>query len=98
MTPEQSLSTTAGLNIDQANANDGKLEPGITFGSQSGEGIASKRTSGGNEKGLDFYTGSTARLMIKKDGHVGIGTASSDRSWTVQGLAGDAPNGKCDER
>jgi hypothetical protein len=96
MTPEQSLSTTAGLNIDQANANDGKLEPGITFGSQSGEGIASKRTSGGNEKGLDFYTGTTARLSITKDGNVGIGTASADRSLTVQGVAGTYLNVKAD--
>jgi hypothetical protein len=96
MIPEQSLSIAAGLNIDQTNANDGKLDPGITFGSQSGDGIASKRTSGGNETGLDFYTGATARLSITKEGKVGIGTASPDRSLTVQSAAGTYLNVKAD--
>ncbi len=59
-----------------------KPNPSIIFGQtsddpnvpQSGEGIASKRTSGGNQNGLDFYTGSTARLSITNVGNVGIGT------------------------
>jgi hypothetical protein len=45
---------------------------------------------------LDFYTGTTARLSITKDGNVGIGTASADRSLTVQGVAGTYLNVKAD--
>ena len=92
--PEQDLSVNAGLNVDQANANDGKLGPGILFGSKSGEGISSKRTNGGNEAGLDFYTAASARLSITKDGKVGIGTPNPNRLLTIQGAAGTYLNVK----
>jgi hypothetical protein len=42
--------------IDPRGLNSGTLVPGVTFGDSSGEGIASKRTSGGNRYGLDLYT------------------------------------------
>jgi hypothetical protein len=55
--------------------NSGALSPGLrTCG--GGEGISSKRTSGGNQYGLDLYTNNTARMSISKDGNVGIGTTS----------------------
>lgn len=38
------------------------------------EGIGSKRTAGGNQWGLDFYTSGANRLSIKNNGYVGIGT------------------------
>lgn len=50
---------------------------GLRFGNTgtlSGEGIASKRTGGGNQYGLDFYTGYTSRMAITNAGNVGIGT------------------------
>lgn len=59
--------------IDPTSANAGALLPGLTFGSFSGEGIASKRTAGGNQYGLDFYTYGTNRLSITQTGNVGIG-------------------------
>ena len=65
--------------IDQNNLNDGFLNNntfggvGLSFGSGSGEGIASKRTATGNQFGLDFYTSFTARMSILNGGFVGIG-------------------------
>jgi trimeric autotransporter adhesin len=62
------------VNIDNTNANNGNNSPGLRFGSASGEGIASKRTSGGNQYGLDFYTDYAARIHISATGQVGINT------------------------
>jgi hypothetical protein len=70
------LSNSAGLGADAANVNNGVLNPGMTFGSGSGEGISSKRTSGGNQFGLDFYTSFTSRMSIANGGNVGIGTTN----------------------
>ncbi|MEO8087709.1 MAG: tail fiber domain-containing protein [Bacteroidota bacterium] len=75
--PEQQLSVQKGMNIDQAAANDGTLSstsPGLRFGSNSSEAIASKRTSGTNQYGLDFYTGGVNRMTITNGGRIGIGT------------------------
>jgi hypothetical protein len=75
--PQQNLSVNAAINLDQAAKNSGKLNPGLTFGTNSTEGIASNRgTSGPNPGGLDFYTNSVARLSISHNGSIGIGTAS----------------------
>lgn len=71
--PQRALSVNSALNVDQANANDDAVNPGITFGSSSGEGIASKRTAGGNQWGLDLYTASSPRLSITNGGNVIIG-------------------------
>ncbi|MBP6821871.1 MAG: hypothetical protein KA368_10020 [Acidobacteria bacterium] len=52
---------------------------GLRFGNtgfQTGEGIASKRTAGGNQFGLDFYTNYVSRLSIVNNGNVGIGTST----------------------
>src|SRR4051794_10866572 len=68
--PQRNLSVSRGMNIDQNNANSGTLTPGFTFGSNSGEGIASKRTTGGNQSGLDFYTLSLPRMSITHGGFV----------------------------
>jgi hypothetical protein len=71
--PNGSLSNSAGLAVDAANLNNGAINPGITFGGGgSGEGISSKRTAGGNQFGLDFFTGSTSRMSITNGGNVGI--------------------------
>lgn len=68
--------TADNLTVDETNANSGALNPGLSFGALSGEGIASRRTTGGNRFGLDLYTGSTPRLSITSSGNVGVGTAS----------------------
>ena len=63
--------------VDRFGENDGTWDPGLTFGAgNSGEGLASKRTGGGNQYGLDFYTGYQSRVSISNDGRVGIGTTS----------------------
>jgi Chaperone of endosialidase len=71
--PQQMLSVGSSINVDQSNANNGNVNPGISFGSLSGEAIASKRTGGGNQYGLDFYTNSVNRMSITNSGNVGIG-------------------------
>jgi hypothetical protein len=67
-----------GMNIDQANGNNGTVATGnsLTFGFGSGEGIASKRNSAGNQFGLDFYTQFANRMSITSGGNVGIGTTN----------------------
>ena len=67
--------------VDLAGANSGALfnQPSLIFGpGNSGEGIASKRTSGGNQYGLDFYTNYTSRMSIAGSGNVTMtGTCSA---------------------
>ena len=71
--------------IDPDSANAGALLPGLTFGSFSGEGISSKRTTGGNQYGLDFYTYGTNRLSITQAGNVGIGKRNPTVALDVAG-------------
>jgi hypothetical protein len=73
--PQQALSLVGGLNIDQAGQNIGNVNSNsLTFGSGSGEGIASKRTSGGTQYDLEFYTDFNNRMTILNNGNIGIGT------------------------
>jgi hypothetical protein len=74
--PQQMLSVGSSINVDQSNANNGAVNPGLSFGSASGEGIASKRTPGGNQYGLDFYSNYVSRISITNSGNVGIGTTN----------------------
>ena len=84
--PQQNLSVNGGLNIDQAEQNNGSLNPGLSFGSNSGEGLASNRNPGTkNHWGLDFYTSSKPRLSITKDGNVGIGTQAPAAALDING-------------
>jgi len=83
--PHQNLSVKGGLNVDQAAVNSGLINPGITFGSSSGEGISSKRTEGGNKFGLDFFTQSVSRMSITWRGNVGIGTTNPTSELYVVG-------------
>ena len=65
------------LVVDGASANAGTLANGLRFGNPTGgQGIASRRTTGSNQFGLDFYTASAARLSIANGGSVGIGPLS----------------------
>ncbi len=84
MTPQQMFSIWGSMNIDQNNVNHGNLNSALTFGSLSGEGIASNR-SNGNQFGLDFYTNFINRLSITNTGKVGIGTALPEKQLSITG-------------
>ncbi|HXG49574.1 MAG TPA: hypothetical protein VNO52_18270 [Methylomirabilota bacterium] len=64
------------LVVDADDANNGSPFPGLVLGNPSGEAIASKRTAGGNQYGIDFYTGFNPRLSIANNGNVGINTTA----------------------
>jgi hypothetical protein len=85
--PQQALSVAGGIVVDQNGANNGTVDNMLTFGNLSGEGIASKRTDGGNQWGLDFYTGSAARMSITNSGKVGIGTTLPEAPLHIKGNA-----------
>jgi hypothetical protein len=76
-----------GVHIDGLGNNNGALDFGLKFGGalSSGEGIASKRTSGGNQFGLDFYTSSADRMSIDVNGFVGINTTTPTERLEVNG-------------
>ena len=76
-----------GVHIDGLGNNDGTLDFGLRFGGApgSGEGIASKRTAGGNQYGLDFYTSSNNRMSIANNGFVGINTTNPTERLEVNG-------------
>lgn len=83
--PQQSLSVAGGLNIDQASQNNGSAANALTFGSGSGEGIGSQRTSGTGQYDLVFYTQSDPRMTILNGGHVGINTTNPATQLEVNG-------------
>ncbi len=70
------------VNVDPQNVNAGFINSGstnssgLTFGSSSGEGIASQRTAGIDQYSLDFYTGFANRMTILQSGFVGINTTN----------------------
>lgn len=76
ISPGQKLSVQGGVNVDNGDAGNGSIANGLSFGFGSGEGISSKRNSGGNQFGLDFYTQTVNRLSITNTGNVGIGTTT----------------------
>ena len=68
------IGTSTPTNKLQVHGGDGLS---LGFGpSPTGEGIGSKRTAGGNQWGLDFYTNSAARMSLTNAGNVGIGTTA----------------------
>ena len=76
---QQMLSVNGGLNLDQGNGNSGGFNNGLasgtclSFGSGSGEGIASQRSAGTQQYDLAFFTGFQNRMTILGNGNVGIG-------------------------
>jgi Chaperone of endosialidase len=83
--PQQQLSVQQGMNIDQAALNDGTLFNGLRFGNNSSEGIASRRTGGGDSNffGLDFFTNNNIRMTLTNGGNVGIGTTNPTQAKLV---------------
>ncbi len=74
------------LNLDPNGTNMGTLANGLVFGAAtSGEGFASKRSTGGNQNGLDLYTNFTPRLSVSNGGAVGIGTTTPASTLEVDG-------------
>jgi hypothetical protein len=85
-----SLYADKDVNIDNTNANPGNISPGLRLGQASGEGMSSKRTSGGNQFGVDIYTDYLPRLSINASGQVAIGTGATfgGAQFQVQGQGG----------
>lgn len=86
--PQEALSVQEGMNIDQANLCDGTITShrALFFGGNAGEAILSKRTAGGNQYGLEFFTNNTHRMTITNAGNVGIGTTTpADRLQITNG-------------
>lgn len=87
--PNQNLGVGGGITVDEANANDGTYGTNVlSFGTGpsyalSGESISSRRTTGGNRYGLDFYTSYASRLSITQTGNVGIGTTAPTATFEV---------------
>lgn len=52
-------------------------------GVNSGEAIGSKRTAGGNQYGMDFFTSSLNRMVITNTGYVGVGTTTPFSNFVV---------------
>jgi hypothetical protein len=74
----------SGLVIDDDALNAGNLTNALQLGGGgSGEAIASKRTAGGNQFGIDFYTASANRMSIANGGNVGIGTTAPGQKLHV---------------
>jgi trimeric autotransporter adhesin len=71
--PQKALSVVGGMNIDQGGQNSGNVSANaLTFGSGSGEGIASQRTGSGFIDNLVLYTDFLPRLTIFQNGNIGI--------------------------
>lgn len=82
-----SNSFAGGIQIDNGDANNGTVGLNtLRFGGgASGEGISSRRTSGTNQWGLDFYTNSQPRMAVDLNGNVGIGTQTPSAKLDVNG-------------
>ena len=99
ITKQMIIDRFGGVAIDQGNYNDGSLNQsstnsaGLTFGVGSGEGIASKRTAGGNQWGLDFYTSFANRMSIANNGFVGIGRQTPITGADTFAVRSPAPTG-----
>lgn len=79
-----SIISNSSIVVDNGNLNTGSIASGLAFGNASGEGIGSKRSAGGNQYGLDFYTGFTPRLTLTNAGRLGIGITTPSYLLSVQ--------------
>jgi hypothetical protein len=91
-----SINANGTVGIDQSNLNNGTINGGLIFGGGSGEGIASRRTGGANQYGLDFYTSFANRMSITNGGNLGLGTLTPTARFSLgtngEELLGTAPS------
>ena len=72
------------LTVDGSSSNNGSFSNVLLFGAGSSEGIGSNRSGAGiNAGGIDFYTGSTNRMVIDNSGFVGIGTTQPQNNLHI---------------
>lgn len=82
----QEVHVRGGLRVDTHELHDGTISNMLIFGPPgSVEGIGSKKTAGGNQYGLDFYTGGSSKMSITHSGFVGIGTSAPMDKLQVTG-------------
>ena len=78
--------STASLNIDENGANSGVVNPNaLTFGINSGEGIASKRTA--KTFDLEFFTDGINRMTVANNGNVGINATTPTETLEINGTS-----------
>ncbi len=71
--PDLNLVVNKDIRLDGSNTNNGTISSSLRFGaSNTGEFIASKRTAGGNQFGLDLYTSGINRFSITNSGAVQV--------------------------
>jgi hypothetical protein len=86
-----------GVSVDHGDQNNGSIYYGLRFGETSGEGMASKRTAGGNQHGLDFYTGFNNVMSIANNGFVGLNTTAPSQRLEVNGQYALIDGGSADD-
>lgn len=70
---------------DYSELNAGTAALGLFFGTTNTEGVTSKKSAGGNQYGLDFWTGGTSRLSITNAGAVSVNGSFQTFSSTLLG-------------
>jgi hypothetical protein len=82
--PMRKLSVNGSVMIDQNNTNPGTLDSAaLIFGGNGSAGIAGKKTAGGNQEGLSFFTNGIAQMHISQGGNVSIGGLQNFNRFTV---------------
>lgn len=94
---DEKISVVSGMYVDFAAQNNGTIANGLRLGGVgSGQGVASKATSGGNQYGLDLYTGFAARLSVTATGNVGVGTTVPSYKLQIAGVLAPTGDGAYD--
>lgn len=70
--PRLSIDNIGSVIIDPHDYSDGSISHALRFGSNSGEGISSRRLPGDGQYGLDFYTAYQLRMSIDVNGNISV--------------------------